>query len=293
MSKLVLGTANWGMRYGLKSKLIQQVQPYEIKRIIDYSKQYGVEFIDTAAAYGKSESILGSLNASNTHQIITKIPSLFQRCEVNQVFDLVQLDIMSSLANLKTSQIYGVLIHDAKELYQDYTHEIIRALLSLKNRGLIKKIGISVYYDADIQSALKYFLPDIIQIPANAFDQRLSNSRTIADLKNKGVEIHARSIFLQGILLQDLSELNSYFNRWMWYFEAWEDYCKSNKLTKLCAALLHLEKNELVDKYIVGLDCLENLIQIMDENLWIYDKFTQFEPLKSNELLNPSLWQLS
>ena len=100
MSKLVLGTANWGMRYGLKSKLIQQVQPYEIKRILDYSKQYGVEFIDTAAAYGESESILGSLNASNTHQIITKIPSLFQCCEVNQVFDLVQLDIIS-LANLK------------------------------------------------------------------------------------------------------------------------------------------------------------------------------------------------
>ena len=70
-----------------------------------------------------------------------------------------------------------------------------------------------------------------------------------------------------------------------------EDYCKV-KSSQNWPALLHMEKNELVDKY-MGLDCLENLIQIMDENLWIYDQFTQFEPLKSNELLNPSLWQLS
>lgn len=177
--RLGLGTAQFGLDYGITSGT--KVDTSEVGRILNVAKHSGINTLDTAPAYGTSEEVLGFFDAGEDFQIVTKTP---KNCTVDEL----RAAFETSLARF--GRIYGLLLHDAAD-----TH-LWGELERLKAEGLVKKIGFSIYDWADISD--RPF--DIIQAPFNALDQRLAS-----DLKwmhDNGVEIHVRSIFLQGLLLQ-------------------------------------------------------------------------------------------
>ena len=197
------------------------------------------------------------------------------------------------MRNLNRKRIYGVLIHHSEVLLGLNSKEIIRGLTELKETGLVEKIGLSIYEPDILNEAFNQFDFDIIQLPFNVFDQRIIESGWVEKLQDKGVEIHSRSVFLQGLLLKNSSQLLNYFyQNWKSLFDKWYDIQQRMSKDSVTLALGHVLSQSWIDKIIVGIDNanqLEQLIQI--------ERFTDhinLNDLKCNDinLINPSNWKL-
>ena len=171
------------------------------------------------------------------------------------------------------------------------SENIIESLYELKRKGLIEKIGVSIYSNCDVNKILKKISPDIVQLPLNIFDQRLLINGTIELLKSKGIEIHARSLFLQGLLLME--NIPSYFSQWEDEINSWKDFCHKHSKSKLEIALNFVHNLKNVDTLILGVENLKQLKQIInsiDKNLKL--NLREFSS-KDEKLVNPKNWQLN
>lgn len=212
LKRIGLGSVQFGMDYGVSNKG-GQTSVDEAKLIIQSAADSGVRIIDTAASYGNSEEILGEiLQSEYKFDIVTKtIPCRSERISEADCA-IIKSTFIDSLQKLNTDSVYGLLIHDARELECDCGDKLFETLLEIKNSGQVQKIGLSVYNGAQIDNALERYPIDIIQLPINILDQRLLRSGHLAMLRERGVEIHVRSTFLQGLLLMDPETLPDKFS---------------------------------------------------------------------------------
>ena len=187
---LGLGTVQFGQCYGVSNKN-GQVSREEVAAILARAKQAGVRILDTAATYGQAETVLSTLDVSSFRVITKTIP-------VNQGIPKVLSGARQSFERLRPDTL---LVHAASDLKNQ---ELWSALQALKAEGLFKNIGISAYYADDPVRLAEIFRPDVLQIPFSILDQRLLRSGALARLKGLGIEVHARSIFLQGLLFLDV-----------------------------------------------------------------------------------------
>ena len=109
--------------------------------------------------------------------------------------------LSKTLKDLKVKKLYGLLVHDTSDILKN-NKELLNIILKSKKIGLVSKVGISVYDVNEVNQVLKFWKPDIIQLPINIFDQRFLKKNLLKKLKRKKIEIHARSCFLQGLLLE-------------------------------------------------------------------------------------------
>jgi len=191
MVDLVLGTAQLGQNYGVTNS-IGRPNDVDARLMLDIAENSGIFTLDTAGAYGDAEFRLGQLGYSERFQIISKF-----NCVHGQSYD-----IYPHLHRLNLSSITGMLFHDASQIPSKTGRLNLEELRTFKNQGLVTKIGFSAYQINEIEEALKYFSdPDFIQIPGNALDFRILDSSIVKQLASQGVEVHVRSVFLQGLLL--------------------------------------------------------------------------------------------
>ena len=281
--KLALGTVQFGGRYGLLNA-DGQTQPKEIKQILSYAMRYNIETLDTASQYGCSELILGKIGVENW-EIITKTSSL------SQGVDSVLHSFYQSLRLLEVLQIYGLLIHDFDDVEHVDFDKLLKQLYSLQEQGMIQKIGFSVYNPGQIDFLLANFDFDIIQVPINIFDQRLIRGGYLKRLKDKKIEIHARSIFLQGILL-NANRLPNYFLKWEEAFKLYSNFMRAKGVSLLESALSFVLNVQELDKVVVGVENQRQLQEIIQSSSRDIDiDFTQFA-IYDEDLLNPSRWAL-
>lgn len=231
MKNLVLGTANFASAYGL----LHETGPDEtaIEQIIGTFFDAGQTLIDTAPAYGASEKILGRF-APNTAKYISKIPSISLDQEPN-IF-ISQL-CKKTLSNLATRSLYGLLLHDPLQLLRPNAQAVADALTEIKSQGIATKIGVSVYNFEQMKLALRYMKPDIIQAPVNLLDRTFCSSEISALAVDQGIEFHARSIYLQGVLLKKLDELPIFFSEWQEQWDAIHRWAKDyfdNDIPRAC-----------------------------------------------------------
>lgn len=290
--KLAIGTAQFGMSYGI-SNTGQQVLADQIKLILEYAISQGVCVIDTAYAYGSAETTLGNHSELlSSVDIITKIPALCARdknCSVNSWIGYI---LQKSLERLKRKSVYGLLAHCAKDFLDEYGKEFYNALLSLKEQGFIKKIGFSAYTREDIENVLDRFKIDLIQVPINVFDQRLLKDNFLKNVQNSGVEIHARSVFLQGLLLMPPSALLSEFRSIVPLLNKFEQYCFQKSMTRLQVALQFVMNMTYVDRCVVGVTSVKELSELMSlahENYSVPNDISMFS-IDDEKILNPALW---
>lgn len=290
--KIGLGTAQFGMPYGI-TNTTGRVAPELAKKILRRAAETGIETLDTAAAYGESESVLGSL-LWNDHpfRIVSKLPPLPSLEFGHDIEKHVNVAAEKSLRLLRQDKFYGLLLHRPADLYEKHGKSVLAGLQNLKNRGLTDKIGVSVYSAAEIDAVLEHCLPDIVQLPVNALDQRLVTSGHIAKLAVKGIEIHARSVFLQGMLLADPASLPKYFTPYLpalWHFQ---QAARTIGTDPLGLALNFVSSLSNIETAIVGVTTLAELDDITDALRKHRPDNPDWAGYRCNDekLLNPSLW---
>jgi aryl-alcohol dehydrogenase-like predicted oxidoreductase len=292
--RLGLGTVQFGMNYG-KVDPQNQTSAEEVAQILSYAYENGIRTLDTAFSYGNSESVLGStLQPNQEFEIVTKTPT-FGSDEVT-IASAEQLltGFNESLKRLNKPHVYGLLIHHAQDLIKDKKGHLFSALEKLKSQGLVKKIGISVYTGEEVSILLKRYSIDLIQIPINILDQRLIQSGALKELKEKGVEVHARSVFLQGLLLLDPERLSPFFKPVSGVLKNLRNFLTENKLSAQDGALLFVKKIKEIDCVLTGVNNLDQLNSNLESyqrtaNLSLND-FEQFA-VSDATFLNPALWK--
>jgi aryl-alcohol dehydrogenase-like predicted oxidoreductase len=278
--KLALGTVQFGLDYGVTNQA-GQVEESEVEKILTFAKNNEIDTLDTAPIYGNSEQVLGRADVNN-FQIITKTISL-----ENDV-DKVIGRFYKSLKSLGQIQVEGLLIHNVDDIESDKFSTLFGRLGELKNKGLINKIGFSTYTPSQVDFLLNNFDFDLIQVPFNVFDTRLIEGGQFQALKSKNIEIHARSIFLQGVLL-DFNSLSNYFLPWKKQFEKYRKMVKRSELSLLEYALNFALNVKEIDKVLVGVDS-ERQLKKITQSVKRQGNLKAF-PINDINLLNPSFWK--
>ena len=280
MSKLALGTVQFGLDYGVVNQG-GQVSINDVKKILDVARDNGINTLDTAPGYGNSEKVLGKVGISD-YQIVTKTISL------NDDADKVIDGFHKSLKNLNTDQVKGLLIHNIDDIKNKQFTILFSKLNRLKEEGLINKIGFSTYTPEQVNFLLVNFDFDLIQLPFNVFDARLTEGGQLTALKNQGVEIHARSVFLQGVLL-NFDNLSDYFLTWQKQFEDYQKIVKESGQSLLEYALNFALNTQELDEILVGVDNVNQLTDIVSASK--LDTSLKAFSINDINLLNPSLWK--
>ena len=284
-SKIILGTAQFGMRYGVANKK-GKIKYNEIHKILNFLKNNNFNYLDTARAYELSESEIGKyfLKTKKKFNIITKYSFKNNGSIINQ-FEKTRNNL-----NYTPSII---LAHNYKDYLSEQFHEEIKIL---KKRYSIKKIGVSLYNVNEIYKVLKFKKPDIVQIPLNIFDKRFLDKKILKLLKNKSIKIFARSIFLQGLLFKDENFLFVNFKNIKKKYLQILKIAKYEKVSLGELSLIWAFNLKQIDNIIVGIDSFEHLKhnlltlkkQISKKSLLQLKKIN----LNNNQIINPNLWKI-
>jgi len=288
MHRIALGTVQFGLSYGVANNK-GQTSYQESKKIVKLAQQNGVNTLDTAVIYGSSEETLGKIGVDGW-KIITKLPEISS--EPKNIQKLIHKQITDSLRRLKVSKLYAVLLHDSGMLSSKNGEVYWDTLHNLKGEGIVQKIGYSIYTPDELDTFYERFYPDIIQAPFNIIDNRLDNSGWLQRMSDDQVEIHARSIFLQGLLLMKQNKRPSYFKQWDSLWESWHRYLKEEDITAIEASLGYVMSDSRIDKLVIGVDCVAHLQQIINLSKEKLEKIPNIFSSKDQKLINPSMWNL-
>ena len=282
--KLVIGSAQMGMNYGLfNKKKISRKEFKKIEKLVINSK---IKFIDTAIRYGESENIIGNSKLKNLN-IITKI-KIPNKKNID-IKNWALKEISKSLIKLKINKIYGVLIHDYKDLLGKHGKNYLLSLQELKKKKIIKKIGISVYEPQEIKKIWKFWRPDLIQVPLNPLDNRILDSGWVDILKKFKVKIFVRSVFLQGLLINENRSLRINKNEKI-ILNKFRNWCYKNNVPLLQACLHFIKQFKKIDYLVVGFNNSNQLKEIIDvfkkKQIIIPKKFST----NKTNLIDPRKW---
>lgn len=281
--KLVLGTVQFGMPYGINNAKGMPSNE-DIKSILDYALQHNIKHIDTAALYGDAEEKIGSYSKTPFH-IITKFPYLSTQEELMSSFK-------NSLRHLKCEHVFAYMAHNATT-FMDFP-DVWDHLQNLKLESLVEKIGYSIYTVEQLEKLLnKNFIPDLIQLPYSVLDRKFEPY--FKNLKQYGTTIHVRSVFLQGLYFMNLDlipeRLTPLKTELLMLHHLSEEYGIS--LQDL--VLNYVYENEYIDGVLIGIDTLPQLVENINSiqnwksNMTLRTQLNKIEA-KHPELLNPSNW---
>tara|TARA_B100001057_G_scaffold478710_1_gene549462 strand:- start:1577 stop:2446 length:870 start_codon:yes stop_codon:yes gene_type:complete len=287
MSKLALGSAQFGMQYGI-TNTSSRFTDDDIKEVLKIAKTNDIDTIDTAIAYGESEIRLGKQDLEG-FKIITKIPKLSSK-EID-IKKWINEGIESSLLRLNKNKIHAILLHHPNDLKKSEGKIIYETLKNFKDQNIVSKLGVSVYSPSELDDLISNFDFEIVQAPFNVIDNSLIDSGWMKKLNNNGIEIHTRSTFLQGLLLSDLNTIPTKFNKWKDIFESWDHQVSSMNISKMEACLNYSNNFNEINKIIVGIDNLSQFKEILS-----YDLSKDCQKLPSlnchdKMLINPSNWE--
>jgi aryl-alcohol dehydrogenase-like predicted oxidoreductase len=284
--KLALGTVQFGLDYGV-ANTSGRVTAQKANVILQRAKAYGLDTLDTAVAYGDSEAILGQLGIQKW-KTVTKLPALPEDCKY--VSQWVHDQVQQSLTRLGLKQLHGVLLHRPSQLLEDKGISLYTALQSLKTAGLTRKIGVSVYCPAELESLFDRYAIDLVQAPLNILDRRLLESGWASRLHDAGVEVHTRSAFLQGLLLVPPSKRPAKFNLWSDFWNMWDRWLGCQGLTPLQACIRYVTNLPQIDRVVVGVDNAAQLNQIVEAGHGRLTTLPELDALKDARLTNPASW---
>jgi aryl-alcohol dehydrogenase-like predicted oxidoreductase len=289
--KLALGTVQFGVDYGISNRQ-GKIALNEIKNILSSARTHGITTLDTALAYGDSEQVIGTLNASSSFSIVTKIPSLAK--VTSTISDLLEI----SLAHLKAQQVQALMFHSAEDLLGAKAEHYYQQGSILKQQGKINQLGVSVYCPEQLNKLMNKFYLDIVQVPLNCMDQRFINTELRQKLQANKIEVHVRSVFLQGLLLMPLDELATYFQPFHAQLNNFHVLCKQLNCQALTLALSIIHQNPFIDKAVIGCCSTQQLEQVI-EHYYLAEKLSKehniaIEQLSCDNqaLINPSNWPI-
>ena len=251
MSRLVLGTAQWGNAYGVTNAR-GRLSDSDISEIVQVADDRGISEVDTARGYGDSEGRLRPF--APDFAVTTKISGS------NEAVTQIE----SSLSELEISKLDSVLVHDWESLDASRRVAVVRGLGEARTSGLVERVGVSIYGQEGIESAREVFAavdvePGALQVPANPIDRRLDGSSLLMDLHASGAHITVRSAFLQGVLLSDSG-------RWADHEDvrAFRNWADDSGMSPLAACLSHVRALPWATHVVVGVTSAQELTAVRD-----------------------------
>jgi aryl-alcohol dehydrogenase-like predicted oxidoreductase len=284
--KICIGTAQFGLPYGLTNK-DGNLSENEVSKILALAMSNGISSLDTAPSYGDAEAKLGNIGVNNWN-VITKATI----GKENKDTDSFSESVKQSLQRLKLDNIYGILIHNPKSLHDNKIFNLLEELSNLKYKGVVSKIGVSVYDSQDVDFILANFDMDLIQIPFNIIDGRMIINGTLEKLKKRNIEIHARSIYLQGLLLMQIEDQIKKFGNWENIWTKFHSFCKDNDISPLQACLRYVIGKTEIDKVIIGIDNLQQLKETIQSVQGELQNIPSEILSYDDNLCNPLNWEI-
>lgn len=286
--KLALGTAQFGMCYGI-SNVSGKVGQERGTAILEYAASAGIDTIDTAMAYGDSEQVLGNIGVE-TFRVITKLPEIPEY--ITDVERWMIKVVEESISRLGLVSLYGLLLHRPGQLFEPIGFKVLSALRLLKESGLVKNVGISVSAPLEFDALFNMYAFDIVQCPFNLVDRRLINSGWLEKLSAAGVEIHTRSSFLQGLLLIPRDSIPSKFNAWNILWDDWHRWLRANKTSPLDACVSYVLSFPEITQVIVGVETQSQLAEIIGASS--STSINSYPDISSDvtDLINPANWNI-
>lgn len=302
-NKMVLGTVQLGLDYGITN---HRGKPNlkESEIILKKAIANGVSGIDTARAYGDSESVIGSSLKDGWQgrvPIITKLspfPNLSKNTPLQTVISQVDASIYKSCTDLRQTKIDTVLMHRVSHI-SDWQGAAWNRLLQLKSEGVVGKLGVSVQNVSELEEVINN--PDIehIQMPYNILDWRWDKIiPTIVEVKkNRKLTIHIRSVLFQGLILSNNPELwmKAHITNYECIITWLDSLAREYNMNKVELCLNLVSALDWIDGVVIGVDNLQQLnenIRIMSEKNTIdLDNIFKSRPIVSEKSLNPANWE--
>jgi aryl-alcohol dehydrogenase-like predicted oxidoreductase len=286
--RIALGTVQFGLPYGIANQT-GQVARSEAKAMLQLAAANSIDTLDTAIAYGESETRLGEAGVQSFN-VVTKLPAIPASC--HDVNGWVREQVGLSLCRLDLTRVYGLLLHRSDDLLGNNGAMLWHALEELRDVDLVQKIGVSVYAPSEIEAVTSLYKVDLVQAPFNIVDRRLSTSGWLDRLKSKGVEVHTRSAFLQGLLLMSRTAIPPKFSSWNPLWDAWHDWLDNAEISAAQACLGFVQSVLGIDKIVVGVDSVQQLEQIIEAAQVAADLIFPEISCADERLINPSNWSL-
>lgn len=251
LSKLALGTAQFGLPYGISNRL-GQVSEGEIESILLECRKRGIDTLDTASAYGQSETVLGSFLASSewnrSFKVVSKLPPVPSRP--------VKDELEYSLQRLGVRNLDGYLFHHFGTWFEH--RGLWEEMLSVKAMGHVRAVGFSLYHPEELETLWDSGVePDLIQVPFSLLDQRFLP--LLKECSRRGTRVHVRSVFLQGLVFLDPESIHPHFRPAVEVLRHIREVALrlDVAISHLCLAFPLLNPN--VERVVIGVESVENL----------------------------------
>ena len=258
MNRIVLGGAQLGLPYGILNGG-ETLSREEVARILDTAVDHGIDSIDTAIAYGQSESIIGE-TSQNRFKIISKLPPL--PVDISNVSEWVHSQVQGSLSRLKCTSLDALLLHRPQDLTGAHGAELYAVIGSLMAEKMIHRFGVSIYSPVDLEGIIGTFDIHVVQAPLNVFDRRILG--VTDQLSALNIEVHARSVFLQGVLIASPKDRPQRFEPWSEHFSLFDQWVHSSGVSAMACCLGFALQQPGIAKLVIGTTSAESLDEIMN-----------------------------
>lgn len=294
MVELALGTVQLGMDYGVTNEWGAPSQQQAMQVLSEFTQDGGC-WLDTAPAYGQSESVIGHYRSQTDKPIklCSKSPHLNPDDSVADMIAKLDQSLDASLKKLQTGSLDIYLLHQPWLLVHSAIDPIVAWMRVQQRAGTIGQIGASIYRPEDLDGwpASHHWL-QWVQLPSNLLDQSAWRLGLLERLRARGVKIQVRSVFLQGLLLNPMLaqvELSSEQVRGLSHRLA---LANALGFSAMDLALGYV-KQLPVDQVVVGVDRVEQLQDI--KRRWaLAPTDVEWQQFQSTDeyLINPSTWVL-
>lgn len=297
LSKLCLGTAQFGINYGIANK-DGKVPESIVNEILDYVILEGLNCFDTAKGYGNSESVIGNYLQNSKFKDSVKIISKMKSEYLFLDYQNLNSEIQKSLDFISTEKLFGLLLHDSEAIHK-WNKGFSNSISKLKSDGIIEFFGVSIYTDEEFNLALNNEDIEIIQIPFNLLDQRAIWKKWLKMAKAKNKLIFIRSVYLQGLILMETDNLPKNLENAKPYIDDIEKICQDMQMSRNELALSFV--NSLAPDSVILFGC-DNLNQAKENisNFKCFNKLNddvieyllkQFRSV-DEKIFNPTKWNI-
>jgi aryl-alcohol dehydrogenase-like predicted oxidoreductase len=269
MVRLALGTAQLGMDYGIASD--GQPSPDAVQRILATAVDLGVRYFDTACVYGDAERAIGTFLSANRPpdlRVGTKLPQLQPGMGPSELRAAIMSAVDASRQRLRVETVDDLLVHSADNL-REYAASLVDVLVGCIEQGLVRRVGVSVYDLADAELAASYAPLVVLQFPFNVFNRRFGGAAAVDRLRAVNGEAFARSVFLQGLLVQTPDSAESAVSGSGAWIAKFRQVCASADVTPLTAAVAFAAARSGADCLVVG---VESAAQLSDVAAALHDQ---------------------
>ena len=260
--KLCIGTVQFGVDYGLHGKSAPTLA--DSVAMLNAAVQHGVDAIDTSSLYGNAESVVGSfLRQSPVPRENLYIVSKFglEGLSATDCVGQLERETDASMAKMGIEYLDSYICHVPSAVRDE---RIVQAMVSLRESGKICKVGFSVYEAKEAFAAIDTHAVDFLQIPLSILDQRMSVEGVLDRAAEAGVELHARSAFVQGLALMAESEVPEHLAAIRPVIARLDKLCRDFGIGRRDLAMAFVRKHRQISHLVFGVHDLNQLLENID-----------------------------